>query len=86
MPILDGSSIGWVKLFNSTGINGKNTDKSYQITTPVYFHTDKSSITMLPADELSVSYAINFEHPDLANRWYKWNVANGFDEIIFFCN
>ena len=80
LPILDGSAKEWVKLFREAGIEGKN-DDLYTVSEPVYYLNGKTSLVILPDKELTISYAVNYDHPDLRNKWVSFN-PNNPDEII----
>lgn len=79
-PILDGSSKVWIELFKKAGISGVN-EQLYTVSEPVYYLNGKTSLVILPDKELFISYAVNYDHPDLRNRWVNYNPKN-LDEII----
>lgn len=79
-PILDGSSKVWIELFKKAGISGVN-EQLYTVSEPVYYLNDKTSLVILPDKELFISYAVNYDHPDLRNCWVNYNPKN-LDEII----
>lgn len=79
-PIFDGSAKEWVKLFKEAGIDGKN-DSLYTVSEPVYYLNGKTSLVILPDKELTISYAVNYDHPDLHRRWVSVDLKN-LDEII----
>ncbi len=79
-PILDGSSKTWVELFKQAGIDGVN-NQLYTVSEPVYYLNGKTSMVILPDKELTINYAVNYDHPDLRNRWVSFN-SNKIDEII----
>ena len=83
VPILDGSSKQWVELFKKAGIKKPLLYKSqaYTVSEPVYYLNGKTSLVIIPSDELFISYAVNYDHPDLKNRWINFNPKN-MDEII----
>lgn len=78
MPILDGSSKKWVELMG--GVK-KNIEQSLQITEPVYYLNEKTHLVVLPADEFRVTYGVNFNHPDLKQRWVSLTKDN-LNEIV----
>lgn len=80
MPIFDGSAKVWVELFNKAGIDGENKDK-YTVSEPVYYFNGKTSLVILPDKETRITYSVNYEHPDLHNRWVTLNPDN-IQEII----
>ena len=79
-PIFDGSAKVWVDLFNQSGIDGKNNDL-YTVSEPVYYLNGKTSMVILPDNELTISYAVNYDHPDLTRRWVSVDLKN-LNEII----
>lgn len=79
-PILDGSSKVWIELFKKAGISGVN-EQLYTVNEPVYYLNGKTSLVILPDKELFISYAVNYDHPDLRNCWVNYNPKN-LDEII----
>lgn len=83
VPALDGSSKDWVTLFKETGIDKPllYKPKQYTVSEPVYYLNGKTSLVILPDDELFISYAVNYNHPDLTRRWVNYNPKNQ-EEII----
>lgn len=83
VPILDGSSKQWVELFNKAGIEKHIFTKPdfYTVSEPVYYLNGKTSLVILPDKELFMSYAVNYNHPDLKNCWINYNPKNK-EEII----
>lgn len=68
MPILDGSSKKWVQLFLDAGVEKTNKD-FYTVSEPVYFLNGKTHVVILPDEELNITYSVNYDHPDLKNKW-----------------
>jgi len=83
VPILDGSSKQWIELFNKAGIEKHifTKPKQYTVSEPVYYLNGKTSLVILPDKELFMSYAVNYDHPDLRNCWINYNSKNK-EEII----
>lgn len=82
MPILDGSSKRWVELFNEAGIEqDKDKKEFYTVSEPVYYLNGKTHLVIVPDEELSISYAVNYDHPDLAKKWVSFDKKNP-QEII----
>lgn len=80
MPILDGSSKKWVELFTQAGVE-KRKQEFYTVTEPIYYLNGKTHLVILPDKELNITYAINYDHPDLKNRWVSLDKKN-IEEII----
>ena len=75
VPILDGSSKPWVELFRKAGIE-KTKPVYYTVSEPVYYLNGKTSLVVIPDNELFISYAVNYNHPDLTRRWVNYNPKN----------
>lgn len=69
LPILDGGSAQWIKLF---GIN-KPYDKYFTVKEPVYYENGKTSLVVLPSNEFRITYAVNFNHPQLSQKWVSFD-------------
>lgn len=80
MPIFDGSSKVWVELFQKAGIEGVNRDL-YTVSEPVYYLNGKTSLVILPDKDLRITYAVNYDHPDLRERWVTFD-KDKINEII----
>jgi UDP-3-O-[3-hydroxymyristoyl] N-acetylglucosamine deacetylase len=80
LPIFDGSAKTWVNLFKEAGIDGSNND-IYTVSEPVYYLNGKTSLVILPDNQLTISYAVNYDHPDLTRRWVSLDLKN-LNEII----
>lgn len=68
LPIGDGSSKPWVDLFQKAGIADKQKE-SYIIKEPVYYLNGKTHCVVLPSDNFRITYGVNYNHPELSNRW-----------------
>lgn len=79
-PIFDGSSKVWVEEFNKIGTIGEIEAKN-ELKKPVIFNAGKSSIVLIPSDKTTITYAVNFNHPELKNRWVTLNPENNLNEI-----
>ena len=80
MPIFDGSARIWVEEFNKVGFEGIS-EPTKKLSEVVTFTKNHSSITLIPDENpTSILYAVNFNHPDLNNRWVK--LSDNLDEII----
>lgn len=84
VPALDGSSKQWVELFKEAGIEKHFFEKPkyYTVSEPVYYLNGKTSLVILPDKELYISYAVNYDHPDLTKRWAVYNPKNQGEIIM----
>ena len=82
MPIFDGSAKVWVDEFNKTGFTGEN-EACKTLLNPFNFVKDNSSISLIPSEcATSITYAVNFNHPDLRQRWVTMTQDSNLNEII----
>lgn len=83
VPILDGSSLQWVEAFKQAGIDKPllAREKFYTVSEPVYYINGKTSLVILPSDNLFMSYAINYDHPDLTRKFVNFNPKNKYEVI-----
>ncbi|MCD8378504.1 MAG: UDP-3-O-acyl-N-acetylglucosamine deacetylase [Candidatus Gastranaerophilales bacterium] len=81
-PIFDGSSKVWVELFKEAGLTDKPKKQTiYTVKEPVYYINGKTSLVILPDDDLNITYSVNYDHCDLKRQWVSFNPDN-HDEII----
>lgn len=64
VPGLDGSSLSFVELINRAGIKEQEHSRHYySVKEPVVAEEDGASLIALPAQELRISYTLNYNHP-----------------------
>lgn len=82
VPILDGSAKVWVEKFNKAGFTGF--EENYPaLTKPVFFQKNNSTIAILPSNtDTKITYAVNFNHKVLHNRWALMEQDKNLAEII----
>lgn len=83
VPALDGSSLKWVEAIKEVGTDKPffAKDKFYTVKEPVYYLNGKTSLVILPSDNLFISYAVNYNHPDLTRRFVNYNPKNKYEII-----
>lgn len=82
MPIFDGSAKVWVEEFNKVGFIG-DSEPIKKLNETVTFAKDHSSIVLIPSENsTTITYSVNFNHPDLNNRWVNLNQETNLNEII----
>ena len=72
LPILDGSAKSWVDEFDKVGIEYSMRDR-WGLKAPISYLNGKTHLVILPSDKLEISYAVNYNHPDLKNRWVSYD-------------
>lgn len=80
-PIFDGSAKKWVEEFNKVGFVG-DSNEIKPLEVPVIFQAGKSSIVLIPSDKTTITYSVNFNHPELKNRWVTLDPDKNLNEII----
>ncbi len=81
IPILDGSAKVWVEKFNEAGFMGVE-EEVQKLMQPVNFIKGKSVITLLPIEsDTEITYVVNYNHPDLKNRFATLKQDENMDEI-----
>lgn len=73
LPILDGSAQVWyealVKQFGEKPVEADITLKNAVF----YRHDEQVCLYALPAEHFQVSYAVDYDHPELKNQWIRWD-------------
>ena len=80
-PIFDGSAKVWVEEFSKVGYEGEE-EPVKPLEKPVIFQAGKSSVVLIPSDKTTITYSVNFNHPDLNNRWVTLELDKNLNEII----
>ena len=75
VPIGDGSSKFWVDLFKKAGIKDKKKE-TFVIKEPVYYLNGKTHCVVLPSDKFRLTYAVNYNHPELTQRWVDFDLKD----------
>lgn len=77
LPILDGSSIQFIKKIKEAGIVEIDEDiEPIIIKEPIYYNDDKNGkyVVALPYDGFKISYTIDFGHNFLKSQYYEFEV------------
>lgn len=80
-PIFDGSAKKWVDEFNNAGYTGESIPVK-PLEKPVIFQAGKSSVVLIPSDKTTITYSVDFNHPDLNNRWVTLVPDKNLNEIV----
>lgn len=83
VPILDGSALKWVEAIKEAGTDKPffAKEKFYTVKEPVYYLNGKTSLVILPSDDLFMSYAVNYNHPDCVRKFINYNPKNKYEII-----
>jgi UDP-3-O-[3-hydroxymyristoyl] N-acetylglucosamine deacetylase len=81
IPILDGSSVGFVEMILSAGITVQSSSRPYiKVLRPVMFKEGKTEVSALPYDGRKITYHIHYDHQLLKNQ--KMSVKIDGDSFI----
>jgi len=72
VPIMDGSSAPFVALLDRAGVAMQDSSKRFfLVKKPIKVSDGNRSIQLHPANELRISYRINFDHPLIKDQSYE---------------
>lgn len=73
LPILEGSARSWVD-FLEKNFPEKSSQTEHRLRhAVVHHHSDDIILYALPDTHFKISYSVNFNHPQLKNRWVHWD-------------
>lgn len=69
VPGMDGSALPFVSFFKALGLQDQQeATQFYRVREPIFCYDKAKSICILPADEFSVSYVLDYDHPHLKDQ------------------
>ena len=75
IPGLDGSSLEFLKALEKSGIVEQNADKNvFVIQEPIVVSNKTSSIVIVPHDQFTVSYTMDYDHPLMRSQYFSQSV------------
>jgi UDP-3-O-[3-hydroxymyristoyl] N-acetylglucosamine deacetylase len=78
LPILDGSALPFVEMIQQAGIRRQRKARTYlRMVREIELREGDKFIAVYPADSYSVSYAINFPHPQIGRQRFCVQLTNG---------
>ncbi len=82
LPILDGSAGEWLRLFQETW-GAQTVAPTMTLPQPVFYrHNAMTALYALPAEHLTITYAIDFDHPELRQQWARWDSQTDASSLI----
>lgn len=81
LPILDGSAKDWLEAIEKVGVTEQDT-QTIEFSQPLTYSLGHTDIIMVPAENFKVSYLVNFNHPDLNNRWVSWDSKEDRTQVV----
>lgn len=79
LPFLDGSAMQWVKALRPlapSSVIKPEIPLKYPLS---YHHAYGIYLMAIPSETFQITYAVNFDHPDLRNRWVHWSYSSPDD-------
>jgi UDP-3-O-[3-hydroxymyristoyl] N-acetylglucosamine deacetylase len=79
LPLLDGSAQEWIKALSQVSSLKPECDPLWRLSQPLYYQDPQQAAIQLwaiPADHLKLTYLVDFDHPDLQNRWFAWDALS----------
>lgn len=77
IPICDGSSRYYVEKIMEVGLKSQEAIKSFfQVTQPVEYKEGDAYLLAKPANELKITYSIDFEHPAIGYQTFSWSFSS----------
>ncbi len=83
-PALDGSALPYVEAMDSVGLIVQDAPRrTIKLREPVYVQGNSSFVLAVPADHLSITYVMNYDHPliGLQSKTYVLKESDFADEI-----
>ena len=88
LPILDGSSIEYVRNIEAVGLKSLNVEKKYlSISRPIMFSINDSFVKVSPSDILEIDYTISYDHNLIKEQRfnYVFKESNQYKNLISNC-
>lgn len=75
LPILDGSACEWLAVFKEAFSKVSAFSVAERALSQSVFYRGEGDISVyaIPDTHLKVTYAVDFNHPDLKSRWVRWD-------------
>lgn len=82
LPILDGAAQAWYELF-AKHLTPQKPQPSLTLRHAVlYRHNEDICLYAIPSTHFQVTYCLDFNHPDLKNRWARWDSQSDEAQLI----
>jgi len=83
MPFGDGSARPWMELFEKSLLERKVPEPSVVLAHPVVVRDGDRKIMAIPAEKLTLTYLIDWDHPLIGRRWKTWYGDDPYQDIAF---
>jgi UDP-3-O-[3-hydroxymyristoyl] N-acetylglucosamine deacetylase len=75
LPLLDGSALEWVAFLSQAEL--PCFQSTMTLTQPVHYTDHEIQLSATPSDSLEITYAVDFDHPDLKQAQWTWQASEG---------
>jgi UDP-3-O-[3-hydroxymyristoyl] N-acetylglucosamine deacetylase len=82
MPILDGSARDWLTHFETVWSLQPPVSSVDLAAAIFYRHNDDICLYAIPDTHFKVSYSVDFNHPELRNRWVRWDSREDASAVV----
>lgn len=81
LPLLDGGSAEWLTHLKPFA---QSTKTPLRLASPIHYeHNETTRITAVPHSHFTVSYLVDFDHPELKTRWVHWDSKTNDPTLIY---
>ncbi len=87
LPGLDGSSVDFLTAIKKVGIQEQKALRSFfAVREPIWVEDRGSSVSIVPADDLKISYLLDYEHPFLDSQFFDVRLnPDSFEKQVAMC-
>ena len=88
LPILDGSSLEYVRNIEEVGLKSLNVEKKYlSISRPIVFSMNDAFVRVSPSDNFEIDYTISYDHNLIMEQRfnYEFKESNQYKNLISNC-
>lgn len=75
MPLGDGSSHFWMDFLEEAGIERKIPQADIALSEPITIERGDRALLAIPSDRFSVTYLMDWKHPQIGKCWQTWDVS-----------
>jgi len=81
IPLEDGSASFWIKLFEQSELPKRLPQPAFALKESIVIAKGNKQIIANPADQFSITYLMDWQHPAIGKRWASWNAQEPIDAI-----
>ncbi|OPZ87932.1 MAG: UDP-3-O-(3-hydroxymyristoyl) N-acetylglucosamine deacetylase [bacterium ADurb.Bin425] len=81
MPLGDGSSEFWIRLFEASGIARGAVSADLELKETITVERGDRSLIAIPAEKFSVTYLMDWKHPLIGQKWQSWDSSRDIKDI-----